>query len=120
MTASVMLPVDVADTIVELLLASLRFSVRESRDASERICRAEPLGADGIRVVLEDDGSGFDLTTIREQGGAGLDAVARLRALEGRVDVRSAPGEGMSLVVSWGSIVMSGTALPEDELTVRS
>jgi hypothetical protein len=118
---SVMLPADVARAIIDLLLASLRFSAQQSPDATLRLCRAEPLGADGIRVTVEDDGSGFDMATIRQQGdGDGLDAVDRLRALEGRVDVRSAPGEGMSLVVSWGSVVMTGTALLPEELSVQS
>jgi hypothetical protein len=120
--ASVMLPADVADAIVELLLASLRFSVAESRGATRRVCRAEPLGADGIRVVVEDDGSGIDLGTIRRDiGEDGFDVVDRLRALEGRLDVRSAPGEGMTLTVSWGSVVLSGTALPPEQAeAVRS
>ena len=71
---------------------------------------------------MEDDGCGFDPTDVRVTGaGAGRRAVHRLRALDGRADVLTAPGRGVRVVLSWGSIVVSGTSLlSDDELAVTS
>jgi signal transduction histidine kinase len=119
---SVVLPEDVAGTVIELVLETMRNSVQHAAGATRRSIRAEPLGPDGIRVTVQDDGCGFDPTGLRRTGaGNGRRAVHRLRALDGRADVRTAPGRGVQVVLSWGSIVVSGTSLlSDDELAVTS
>jgi signal transduction histidine kinase len=97
----------------------MRNSVQHAGDAVRSV-RAEPLGPDGIRVTVLDDGCGFDPVALGAPG-SGQRAVHRLRALDGRADVRTAPGRGVRVVLSWGSIVVSGTSLlSDDELAVTS
>jgi signal transduction histidine kinase len=108
-TMSIMLPEEVARAIVAVLLQAVRNSVQHAHGARRRTLRAVPLGPDGIRVVVEDDGCGFDPATV--EPGAGAAAVRALRALEGRADVRTAVGGGTGFTVSWGSVVMVGTDL---------
>jgi signal transduction histidine kinase len=54
--------------------------------------RIEP---DSIRLVVEDNGRGFNATTLPEDKGNGLPNMRnRLQRLGGRVEVRSEPGKG--------------------------
>ncbi|MGD8997973.1 MAG: sensor histidine kinase, partial [Anaerolineae bacterium] len=54
-------------------------------------------------VILEvlDDGRGFDLDAISAEGGMGLVSMReRTEKLGGKLDVKSAPGEGTSVCVT--------------------
>ena len=61
--------------------------------------------ADGVRLDIRDDGSGFDVAAWEASGGSGSSSYglrfmrARLRELGGGIDVESAPGEGTALSV---------------------
>lgn len=112
----VMLPEEVADALVGMLVQSLANSVRHADGATRRIVRAHPLGHDGIRIIIEDDGCGFDAGMLHQQGGGrGSESARALRALDGRVDIDTAPGAGARLVLSWGSVAIVGTDLLIDE-----
>ena len=107
---SIMLPEDVARAIVSVLVQAVENSRQHGSGATRRQLRAGPLGADGIRLSVSDDGCGFDPTAVAAAGlGHGHEAVLRLRVLEGRVDVQAVPGTGVTVTVSWGSDVMVGT-----------
>jgi signal transduction histidine kinase len=56
----------------------------------------------GRRLVVKDDGSGFDPTAVSGGTGYGLTSMRdRARGLPGRLDVRSSPGEGTTVEVTW-------------------
>lgn len=112
----VMLPPEVAHALVGVLAHSLANSVQHAEGATRRTLRGHPLGSDGIRLIVEDDGCGFDPGAIGLQGGGrGNESARELRALEGRVDVESAPGAGTRIVLSWGSVAIVGTDLYTEE-----
>lgn len=128
----VMLPAEVARALVGMMVQSLANSVHHAEGATRRSLRAHPLGSDGIRIIIDDDGCGFDPDTLRDRSsGRGGEAARELRALEGRVDIESTPGSGTRIVLSWGSVAIVGTELLdaedgtellvdlEDERTVR-
>ncbi len=53
-----------------------------------------------ISLTVEDDGSGFDTTAIKAAQGVGwLNIQSRVEYLQGKLDLRSAPGEGTSVMV---------------------
>ena len=56
---------------------------------------------DGLRVVVEDDGCGFDPEQVSGQlGSYGLQGLKeRARHIGGELRVRSAPGEGTTVIV---------------------
>jgi signal transduction histidine kinase len=55
--------------------------------------------AETVRVVIEDDGTGFDITDVRE-GALGLVGMReRVLLLDGRFELQSAPGAGTTLLV---------------------
>jgi signal transduction histidine kinase len=111
---TIMLPEDVARAIADILIHGVQNSVRHALDATGRVIRVSRLGPDGIRVQVEDDGCGFDPDTVGTEG-RGHASLQRLRTLEARADVRAAPGRGVTLTVSWGSVVMVGTTPLPDE-----
>jgi signal transduction histidine kinase len=110
----VMLPEEVARALVGVLASSLADCVQHSTGATRRTVRAHQLGSDGIRVVIEDDGSGVDPGRQRVEG-AGSESCQAFRALEGRLDIESPPQGGTRIVLSWGSVAIVGTELLVDE-----
>jgi signal transduction histidine kinase len=54
---------------------------------------------ESVRLVIEDDGKGFDPATVRE-GALGLVGIReRVVILGGRFELESAPGDGTTIVV---------------------
>ncbi|MET0516929.1 MAG: sensor histidine kinase [Nitrospiraceae bacterium] len=53
---------------------------------------------DHVRLIVEDDGSGFDATALQDQGHGLRNMAARARRLNGRLDVVSEPGQGTRVV----------------------
>ncbi|ROQ37035.1 signal transduction histidine kinase [Frondihabitans sp. PhB188] len=108
----VMLPENVARALVDMLAHSLANSVQHAEGATRRTVRAHQLGSDGIRIVIEDDGCGFDPEALGQRGsGGGSESSRALRALEGRVDIDTAAETGTRIVLSWGSVAIVGTEL---------
>jgi two-component system, NarL family, sensor kinase len=55
---------------------------------------------ESITVTIEDDGKGFDIKQVPEDGGIGLKSVnARVAYLNGKVDYESAPGRGTLVAI---------------------
>jgi signal transduction histidine kinase len=52
----------------------------------------------GVAVVIEDDGAGFDLRAVREDGIGLLGMRERLALLDGRLEIESRPGAGTTVV----------------------
>ena len=94
------------------LLRELLFNVSKHAGTDRARLRAERFDG-GLRVLVEDDGAGFDLAAAgldtsgveaRAGGGLGLaSARERLEAVGGRLEVASSPGEGtrVTVVVPW-------------------
>lgn len=63
-----------------------------------RLCRE----AGRHRLLVEDDGRGFDVAAVARGNGFGLTSMReRARALPGDLEIRTAPGEGTSVGVTW-------------------
>ena len=52
-----------------------------------------------VRLVVEDDGNGFDPSTVREEALGLLGIRERVAILAGRFELESAPGDGTTIVV---------------------
>ncbi|WP_375387820.1 hypothetical protein [uncultured Amnibacterium sp.] len=113
--ADLVLPVEAAEAIVESLLQSMTSSLAEATDARVRTVRMSELGPDGIRVVVSDDGAGFDpADPSGSRARAQRDVALRMRSVDGRAIVESGPAGPTVVRLSWGSVVVSGVApLPE-------
>ena len=116
----VVLPAAAADALLAAMVETMDNSIRHAGDA-DRVLSAEPLGPDGIRVLVADDGVGFEVVpALAMNRGLQLAVVERMRQVFGRADVVSAPEEGTSVTISWGSVVVSGTRPLEDRKVVTS
>lgn len=58
---------------------------------------------DGRRLVVEDDGTGFDVGAVAQTStGFGLMSMEeRARGLRGAFEIESTPGEGTRVAVTW-------------------
>jgi two-component sensor histidine kinase len=116
----IVLPTAAADALLAAMVETMDNSIRHAGDA-DRVLSAEPLGPDGIRVLVSDDGAGFDVEpALAMNRGLQLAVVERMRQVFGRADVVSALREGTSVTISWGSVVVSGTRPLEDRKVVTS
>jgi PAS domain S-box-containing protein len=53
-----------------------------------------------VRMVISDDGQGFDPQRVRTKGGLGLRTIAeRVERIDGTLDVSSAPGQGTTVTI---------------------
>jgi signal transduction histidine kinase len=86
-------------TLVCSLARELMTNAVKHARASRLAVSVEPLG-DGLRLEVRDDGRGFDPALGAAAGHVGLTLVEnRARAANGRLALRSAPGEGTCAVV---------------------
>jgi hypothetical protein len=120
--ADLVLPVEAAEAIVESILQSMETSAAIATDAVVRTVRMTELGPDGIRVVVADDGAGFDpADPSAARSRAHRDVALRMRAVDGRATIESSPAGGTVVRISWGSVVVSGTApMPATEDVVSA
>ena len=104
-----MLPAHVADELLRAMVTVMRESVSRG---TPRSVRTRVLGPDGIRIVVRDGGADAD-SALRDE------VARRMRSIDGRAEVGRAPDGGTSVTLSWGSVVITGTApLAEAELLV--
>ena len=94
------LPSEIETALFRVVQESLTNVVKHSHASSVSIVLTRK--GDAIAVVVEDDGTGFDLD--KPGDGIGLLGIReRLALLDGKLDVESAPGSGTTLVaqVPW-------------------
>ncbi len=93
----VALPPEYETALYRIVQESLTNIVKHASAGSVSIVVA---GAEGkVRVVIEDDGEGFDTANVRE-GALGLVGMReRIQILGGRFDLQSVPGAGTTLIV---------------------
>jgi two-component system sensor histidine kinase DegS len=101
--------ISISDVAVDLPLATglalyriaqeaLRNAAKHARGAPVRI-KLEVVGNE-LRLSIEDAGSGFDLTAIRNTGGLGLISMKERAMLAGgHLLIRTKPGDGTSVYV---------------------
>lgn len=100
----VLLPSAVAETMVEAMTQAMVDSVERAGPDAVRTASIEPFGVDGVRIVVQDDGVGFDPATVPVDGtGVRPSVVDRLRRIDGRARVESAPGRGTRVELIWGA-----------------
>lgn len=92
------LPLDVALSLYRIIQEALRNVVRHS--GGKRADVAIECKADTIRLIIVDDGKGFDPTGVEDQEGLGLLSMReRLRHLDGALTIESGPSRGTRLEV---------------------
>ncbi len=92
------IPQDVAVCIYRVAQEAIRNVVRHSgtREAVVILTR----DVDALRLVVRDDGRGFDVARAHGEGGLGLISMEeRVRLLNGRFEVTTRPGQGTTLSV---------------------
>ena len=94
------MPSDLNFSTFELAIA-LRLSVFADQDLGIReVLVRGHLEVVRCRLVLEDDGCGFDVNTASRYGGYGLKTIReRLQRIGGTLTVRSEPGAGSTLEI---------------------
>ncbi len=94
---------------------AVRNSLRHAGFAAHRHIDID-IGGDGFRVVVADDGVGFDTTAARpDRLGIAVSIEARMRQLDGGASsIISRPGDGATVRLSWsGPLIDRHTALAE-------
>jgi len=96
------LPVHVVEAIAGAVRESLSNTERHSGATRAQVV-ADVLDG-GVRIVVRDDGKGFDpAATTSDQTGVRRSVVERIAAVGGRAEVVSAPGAGTETTLSWCS-----------------
>lgn len=96
-TEDLMLPAHVADSLLGAMVEVLQSSVDAD---SARSIRARVLGPDGIRITVR-NGAG---ATVQES------VIDRMRAIDGRAEINAGEDGAPVVTLSWGSVVITGTA----------
>ncbi|MFC6012685.1 sensor histidine kinase [Nocardia lasii] len=106
-TADLCLPTEAAQVLAAALSEAVRNSVRHADVPGRRVRRSVTvtIATGGIRVVLSDDGAGFDPARVSvDRMGIAGSILGRMRALAGGAAfVESAPGAGTVVTLVWGS-----------------
>lgn len=94
-------PADVVRALAAAAAEAVRNSVRHAGDAPRSV--AVDVEDDALRVTVDDDGDGFDPATVdRHRLGIAVSIRGRMNQVPGgRADIRSAPGEGTTVTLSW-------------------
>ena len=92
------LPLDVQDELFRVILEGLNNVVKHARASHVKIQMVRQ--GDCCRLILEDDGCGFNVSTASRYGGYGLKTIReRLQRIGGTLTVRSEPGAGSTLEI---------------------
>ncbi|MFI8973369.1 sensor histidine kinase [Nocardia asteroides] len=105
--ADLCLPLEAAQVLGAALSEAVRNSLRHADVAGRRVRREVSItvATGGIRVVLTDDGAGFDPARVpADRMGIAGSILGRMRTLAGGAAfVESAPGAGTVVTLVWGS-----------------
>ena len=97
------LPADVQIALYRLAQESLANVLKHARASSASVCLH--VDADGLTLLIEDDGRGFDPSAPRP-GHLGLAVMTeRAAAIGASLEVDSRPGEGTRVRIVWPSLV---------------
>ncbi len=97
-------PSDLPSAIKTMLYRTLQEGLTNvlRHSGAQRVRIQAPVTAGSVRLILEDDGRGFDPAAPKPaQNGIGLSSIRqRIESLGGRLEVSSGPGRGTRLAVS--------------------
>jgi signal transduction histidine kinase len=113
-----LLPAEAADALLGAVAEAMDNSVRHA-DAGRRSVHLRPLGPDGVRIEIEDDGRGFSYPAAT---GTGISTriVVPMSTVEGRAEVETTVGRGTTIRLSWGSVSVTDVRSIEARLTGMS
>jgi signal transduction histidine kinase len=108
---------DLATTEIETGLCLYRIAQEALRNIAKHagachVCVTVRQVDDEVELAVADDGKGFDLTKIREQGGGlGLRSIEeRVRLVGGRLAIETSPSTGTRITVCVNAAVPIGRA----------
>jgi PAS domain S-box-containing protein len=108
------LPSDVALCLFRVTEESLTNIAKHSHAA--RACIELHGSSDGVRLLVEDFGVGFDVATLDRRAGLGFVSMReRLRVLGGIVHVDSAPAHGTTIQVEVPAVAVGSAAAPRPQ-----
>jgi signal transduction histidine kinase len=90
------LPADTETALYRLVQEALTNVVKHAAATSVNIVLTRR--ADGVSAVIEDDGQGFDQSSIRDDSFGLVGMRERLALLDGTLTVESRPGSGTTLL----------------------
>lgn len=95
------LPGSAAEALVDATSELLRNTARHNPLTTSSSVRGH-LAGDGVRLVVSDDGAGFDPDRVPEgRLGVRVSVVGRMRSAGGEAEVSSAPGRGTTVRLRW-------------------
>lgn len=96
------LPVIVAETLISATLQALTNSINHAGTSAHRTAVASPTTTGGVKIIIRDDGAGFDLQQIApERLGVRVSIIERMTQILGAADVHSSPGNGTVVELEW-------------------
>jgi two-component sensor histidine kinase len=99
------LPASVSEALTEATLQAVDNSSKHAGSASKRYVSLQSHGT-GLKIVVSDNGKGFRPSKIsRDRLGIQLSIIGRVKAVGGRVFIRSEPGKGTDVVLEWSPSV---------------
>ena len=96
------LPAAAADALASAALQAAVNSVQHAGDGVTRWITVDEVVGAVVQVQVADDGSGFDLDAIpAERLGVRRSIIERVASAGGRAEIRTAPGSGTRIVLTW-------------------
>lgn len=94
---------DIAQALTEATLQAVDNSLKHAGSAKSRSVKLRGL-RNGLKIVITDDGRGFRPSQIpKNRLGISASIISRVQNVGGRVFIQSAPGQGATVVIEWGS-----------------
>jgi signal transduction histidine kinase len=100
------MPDTIPDSVPQPLALCLYRVIREGLQNIAKHSRAAAASitlqglSDGIRLLIQDKGSGFDLNEVKKKAGIGLSSMReRVRLINGTISFKSKPGQGTEIEV---------------------
>jgi signal transduction histidine kinase len=108
-------PEAVADAIVSASVQAMTNSVKHAGGPEvPRSLTIEGTTGGGVRVLVEDQGRGFDPSAVAsERLGLRVSIIERMRRVGGEVELRTAVGEGATFALSWPASAAQSTPHPQ-------
>jgi signal transduction histidine kinase len=94
----------VRDAFISATLQAVNNSIKHADTATHRAVRLESDADGSVRIVISDDGAGFDLSSIgTERLGVRISIVKRMESVGGSAAISTAPGSGTRVTLIWPS-----------------
>jgi signal transduction histidine kinase len=99
------LPAEVSEALTEATLQAVDNSSKHAGAATKKYVSLQSHDT-GLKIVVSDNGKGFRPSKIsKDRLGIQLSIIGRVKAIGGRVFIRSEPGKGTDVVLEWSPSV---------------